>query len=206
MADILFVIFVVALLALAIGFIIYFIDLLISDYIRKKGYQNSILEPLKKTIDKGRLTNLKDVFSIIESSRVEPYSNNPEKYIEEVLSDLRTYKLTKDDSVYGFDSRLFDNLSKELEQRKQTEPFEGLPSNERDLLKDILQITNLSGSNSSHLKSKIHSLSDIMITKERNIQIVGVENKISYRLSIISLIIGVISMVLTVISLIKGWN
>lgn len=127
MADILFVIFVVALLALAIGFIIYFIDLLISDYIRKKGYQNSILEPLKKTIDKGRLTNLKDVFSIIESSRVEPYSNNPEKYIEEVLSDLRTYKLTKDDSVYGFDSRLFDNLSKELEQRKQTEPFEGLP-------------------------------------------------------------------------------
>lgn len=97
-------------------------------------------------------------------------------------------------------------MSKELEQRKQTEPFEGLPSNERDLLKDILQITSLSDSSSSHLKSKIHSLSDIMITKERNIQIVGVENKISYRLSIISLIVGVISMVLTIISLIKGWN
>lgn len=204
MKDTVFVIFVIVLLIGAIACIARFLYLLIDDYLRKKGYRTRILEPLVYALNRERLKSLNDVLSIIESSGVEPYSKNPENYIEKILSDLRAYKLTKNENVFGFNSTLFDALSEELEQRKRTEPFKGLPHNERDLLVDILTMTK-GASSSTHLESKIRSLSDILLIKERNMQDFVVKNRTSYRLSIISLIVSVISMLLTIVSLIKDF-
>lgn len=204
MKDTVFVIFVIVLLIGAIACIARFLYLLIDDYLRKKGYRTRILEPLVYALNRERLKSLNDVLSIIESSGVEPYSKNPENYIEKILSDLRAYKLTKNENVFGFNSTLFDALSEELEQRKRTEPFKGLPHNERDLLEDILTMTK-GCSSSTHLESKIRSLSDILLMKERNMQDFVVKNRTSYRLSIISFIVGVISMLLTIVSLIQDF-
>ena len=178
---------------------------MVSEKKSKMGYKNNIIEPLKKAFDNKQIKKLGDIYSVIRSSKVEPYFNNPDKYVEEVLDDLKKYKLTTTKYGYSYDSGLFDNLWREFEAKNEEKPFEALPNEERDLMLDILDLIKDNESSSSRVKQKMNALSKLLSAKERNIQTLGVENKEAFRLSKVSLYVGVISMILTIISLLRDF-
>ena len=80
-----------------------------------------------------------------------------------------------------------------------------MPNEERDLMLDILDLIKDNESSSSRVKQKMNALSKLLSAKERNIQTLGVENKVAFRLSKVSLYVGVISMILTIISLVRDF-
>ena len=178
---------------------------MVSEKKSKMGYKNRIIEPLKKALDNRQIENLGDIYSVIKSSEVKPYSDNPDKYVEQVLDDLKTYKLTTTKSGYSNDSVLIKNLWREFEAKNEEKPFEALPNEERDLMLDILDFIENNESSSSRVKQKMNALSKLLSAKERNIQTLGVENKVAFRLSKVSLYVGVISMILTIISLLRDF-
>lgn len=124
---------------------------------------------------------------------------------EEVLDDLKKYKLTTTKYGHSYDSDLFENLSREFEAKNEEKPFEALPNEERDLMLDILFLIKDNESSSSRVKQKMNALSKLLSAKERNIKTLGVENKVAFRLSKVSLYVGVISMILTIISLVRDF-
>ena len=205
MVDIIYGISVVILSLLAVGFITYYFLLMVSEKKSKMGYKNHIIEPLKKALDNRQIKNLGDIYSVIRHSEVKPYSDNPDKYVEQVLDDLKTYKLTTTKYGYSYDSVLFENLWREFEAKNEEKPFEALPNEERDLMLDILDLIKDNESSSSRVKQKMNALSKLLSAKERNIQTLGVENKVAFRLSKVSLYVGVISMILTIISLLRDF-
>lgn len=205
MVDIIYGISVVILSLLAVGFITYYFQLMGSEKKSKMGYKNRIIEPLKKALDNNQIKKLGDIYSVIKSSEVKPYSDNPDKYVEQVLDDLKTYKLTTTKYGCSYDSGLFDNLWREFEAKNEEKPFEALPNEERDLMLDILELIKDNESSSSRVKQKMNALSKLLSAKERNIQTLGVENKEAFRLSKVSLYVSVISMILTIISLLRDF-
>lgn len=193
------IILVFVILVVSISYIIYNVASWFVYHKRKTGYQNEILNPLNKALSFDKIKNLDDIHIIIKSSRIEPYSNNPDIYFDEVLCDMYAYYLkynTKDDK-----SELFNNLFEELKKRNETKPFDGLPEEEKILMLDVMALIKTSDENLSLLKSKFDSLSKILNTKERSMQVMGADSKYSLRLSKVSLYVGIFSMLISIFSI-----
>lgn len=193
------IILVFLILVVSISYIIYNVASWIVYYKRKTGYQNKILNPLYKALFIDKIKNLDDIHIIIKNSRIEPYFNNPDIYFDEVLCDMYAYYLkynTKDDK-----SELFNSLFGELKKRNETKPFDGLPEEEKILMLDVMALIKTSDENLSLLKSKFDSLSKILNTKERSMQVMGADNKYSLRLSKVSLYVGIFSMLISIFSI-----
>lgn len=196
------IILVFLILVVSISYIIYNVASWFVYHKRKTGYQNEILNPLNKALSFDKIKNLDDIHIIIKSSRIEPYSNNPDIYFDEVLCDMYAYYLkynTKDDK-----SELFNNLFEELKKRNETKPFDGLPEEEKILMLDVMALLKTSDENLSLLKSKFDSLSKILNTKERTMQVMGADSKYALKLTKISLYVGIFSMLISIFSILDS--
>ena len=196
------IILVFLILVVSISYIIYNVASWFVYHKRKTGYQNEILNPLNKALSFDKIKNLDDIHIIIKSSRIEPYSNNPDIYFDEVLCDMYAYYLkynAKDDK-----SELFNNLFEELKKRNETKPFDGLPEEEKILMLDVMALLKTSDENLSLLKSKFDSLSKILNTKERTMQVMGADSKYALKLTKISLYVGIFSMLISIFSILDS--
>lgn len=204
-AIIILIVYVIILI-FAISYLISAIVSLYDITKQNKKLQSDILNPLKKAIDLGNLRTIKDIYSVIKNSKIKTYSNNPDKYIEDILCALHTYILTgKSSSSKEYDDKLhlIDKLFKEFEKNNEVKPFEGLPDAERGVMLDIAALVNISSDNSTLLKSKLDILTKLLKTKEDSVQKIGADNKKSFRLSIVSLVIGIISMLVSIFSMLN---
>lgn len=76
-----------------------------------------------------------------------------------------------------------------------------MPEEEKILMLDVMALIKTSDENLSLLKSKFDSLSKILNTKERSMQVMGADNKYSLRLSKVSLYVGIFSMLISIFSI-----
>lgn len=205
-ATIIFVIVYALILIFAIS---YLVGTIMSWYVtskKKKDFQKDILNPLKKAVDSGNLKTIKDIYSIVRNSNIKPYSNNPDEHIEDILYALHTYILTEKSSGskdFDIKSNLIDSLFKEFEKNNEKKPFDGLSDVEKGIMLDVMALVNISKEHSSLLKSKLDTLTKILKTKERDIQEIGADSKKSFRLSIISLLVGIISLIISIFSMLN---
>ncbi len=175
---------------------------------RKKAF-NDLIKELHEGISNTSITNFIDFRDfIIGSEQIENLNLKFPHSFEKLLLRTKNKLIQAQDFEKNTQKTVEEikvDIKKSISEVELKDPFKNVPTSERNLLIDIMELSNLK--TDTVFISKLHNLGNIIRTKEEQYIKSGKDNEESLRLAkqskILAIVFGIISLSLTIYSIWK---